>query len=188
LVSSPIQEGALTLMEIVFTKRDRHPKYGELLAPEKPNTVEGYNEVYELGGLFFAYSESYSGGASRSVGHRTQDEAVADLEESAQSHRNFWDEKVEWRKAGDRCPQIGEPQGARVIRAGHMHYVIGVELRDDQKRHPDARASLGHGGRKFVFRMLDTGEVITSTNVWSQGEIPAEYWVRLPDNAELLEP
>jgi len=41
----------------------------------------------------------------------------------------------------------------------------------------------GHGGRKFTFERLDTGEIVESTNVWSGGRIPKIWRDRLPDNA-----
>lgn len=43
----------------------------------------------------------------------------------------------------------------------------------------------GYGGRKFIFRM-NNGKIITSTNVWCQGQIPRTHRERLPDNATLV--
>lgn len=41
----------------------------------------------------------------------------------------------------------------------------------------------GHGGRKFRFKMIETGEVVTTTNLWYQGEIPESHKDKLPDTA-----
>lgn len=41
----------------------------------------------------------------------------------------------------------------------------------------------GFGGALFRFRLLATGEVIESNNVWYQGRIPDEYRDVMPDNA-----
>lgn len=40
----------------------------------------------------------------------------------------------------------------------------------------------GHGGRKFRIRILSTGEIITTTNLWCRGN-PSEHFAR-PDDAE----
>lgn len=41
----------------------------------------------------------------------------------------------------------------------------------------------GHGGRKFSIRFND-GREITTTNLWSQGDIPKHFKDRLKDNAK----
>lgn len=65
-----------------------------------------------------------------------------------------------------------------VIRAGGKHYRLGSE--------DERQAFRGYGGRYFAFRMLATGEVVRTTNLWHQGTVPVEYHDRLPDNAEQL--
>lgn len=45
---------------------------------------------------------------------------------------------------------------------------------------------LGYGGRKFKIKMLDTGEVIETNNLWCQGDVPEEYKSRLPNTAEFV--
>lgn len=44
----------------------------------------------------------------------------------------------------------------------------------------------GFGGRKFKIKMFDTREVIETNNLWCQGEIPAEYREKLPNNAKFI--
>ena len=44
----------------------------------------------------------------------------------------------------------------------------------------------GFDGRKFKIKMFDTGEVIETNNLWCQGEIPAEYREKLPNNAKFI--
>lgn len=86
-------------------------------------------------------------------------------------HENFWEEKKVWRDNGD----ITEER-AVVIRCGGKHYLLYPKGANDQ--------CSGFGGREFSFYVQNgphAGKVITSTNVWCQGEIPAE--VDLPDNA-----
>ena len=79
----------------------------------------------------------------------------------------FWDEKVAIKDA------------PYVMRVEHTHYIIG----DPDPTNPWR----GHGGRKFIFERLDTGERIESTNVWYQGQIPTDYDDLLPDNARIIE-
>lgn len=44
----------------------------------------------------------------------------------------------------------------------------------------------GCGGRTFNVRMLETGEEFQTSNLWCQGNIPAHFKDRLPDNAEFI--
>lgn len=81
----------------------------------------------------------------------------------------FWDEKVAWRANGDRAAE-----GEQVIRAGGEHYVVGPE---------DKPGLRGFYGDPFAFR-LNGGELVHTTNLRHQGEIPPEYVDQLPDNAE----
>jgi predicted nucleic acid-binding Zn ribbon protein len=60
----------------------------------------------------------------------------------------------------------------------HKSYHLGDENSKSSFR--------GHGGSKFVIRMKDTGKLITTTNLWSQGIIPEEYYKDIEDNAEFV--
>lgn len=44
----------------------------------------------------------------------------------------------------------------------------------------------GYGGRKFKIKMLDTGKIVETNNLWCQGDVPEEYKSRLPDTAEFV--
>ena len=45
----------------------------------------------------------------------------------------------------------------------------------------------GFGGRKHTLQNLTTGEIITTTNLWCQGDIP-KYWKQfLPDTHKFVE-
>lgn len=69
----------------------------------------------------------------------------------------------------------GDP---RVVRANGRHYCLG----------PDELATparwKGFGGAGYTVRFHD-GRVIVAHDLWSQGEIPAHFRERLPDNARL---
>lgn len=58
-------------------------------------------------------------------------------------------------------------------------YHIGKEPKDLINTY-----GLGYGGMKFCIKMLDTGEVITTHNLRSNGKVPKEYGVK--DNAVFL--
>jgi hypothetical protein len=74
----------------------------------------------------------------------------------------------------DRLPMRDE---ARVARIGGYHYVIGKEDPNIPLR------NRGSAGQKYVIHFFD-GREVTTTNLWHQGEIPAHFRERLPDNAE----
>lgn len=80
----------------------------------------------------------------------------------------FWDEWVERADRGD---------DDKIVRVDGNHYHIGDEMSSSLFR--------GFGGRKFVIRFHD-GREVTSTNLWGQGDIPAHFRKRLPDNAEFV--
>lgn len=71
--------------------------------------------------------------------------------------------------------RMNETNGVRIKGS---HYQVG----DETKCNPKFK---GHGGREFRIRMF-TGEIITTTNLWGQGNIPAIFHDRMPDNAEFL--
>lgn len=44
----------------------------------------------------------------------------------------------------------------------------------------------GCGGRKFKIKMLDTGKIVETNNLWCQGDVPDEYKSLLPNTAEFV--
>lgn len=64
-----------------------------------------------------------------------------------------------------------------VARINNNHYTIGREQDDGGFR--------GHAGRKFIIK-FDDGEVIKTTNLWHQGEIPERFRKYLPNNATFV--
>lgn len=81
----------------------------------------------------------------------------------------FWSEKVGW---------ITDPHYAdRVARIDGHHYVISPE--------DGNRGMRGFGGQRFVIAFND-GRQVTTTNLWHQGEMPAFWRERLPDNARFV--
>lgn len=65
----------------------------------------------------------------------------------------------------------------RSVRLDGVHRFIGDE----------GAASRGHYGARFVVTFLD-GRTVTTSNLWHQGEIPARFRDRLPDNAASVVP
>lgn len=63
---------------------------------------------------------------------------------------------------------------ATSVRVNGHHYQMGVE-----SAHPRDK---GHAGARFVIRFHD-GRTAITTNLWHQGEVPAHFAERLPDNA-----
>lgn len=66
----------------------------------------------------------------------------------------------------------GDP---RSVRLNGVHRFIG----DGQG------SSRGHYGARFVVEFLD-GRTVTTADLWHQGEIPARFRDRLPDNARAV--
>lgn len=133
--------------------------------------------------LLWFYEQHTHGGATGSIGYLTREDALADLANHIWEHIQFWETKVEYRNNGDMTIaskwELRHDTPDRVIRCNGIHYTIEPEPTSHTNR-----GMLGHGGHRFRFRMLDTGDVITSHNVWRQGQIPVEYRELLPDNAE----
>lgn len=75
----------------------------------------------------------------------------------------------------DKLPLVNDPSVARIN--GH-HYAIGPE--DNT-----AKVMRGFGGSTSIIRFND-GREVTTTNLWTQGDIPAHFASRLPDNAVFL--
>lgn len=80
-------------------------------------------------------------------------------------HINTWNERSE---------QKDNPNSVIV---DHNAYWIGEEKSKSFFR--------GFGGHQFKINFYD-GRYIESTNLWDNGEIPEEYWDKLPNNAEFL--
>lgn len=77
--------------------------------------------------------------------------------------REFWAEKI----AAKHAPTT--------VRAGGQHYFIGPE---------DSRGMRGFDGAKVAVRFHD-GRTVVTTNLWTNGTIPAALREQLPDNATL---
>ena len=78
----------------------------------------------------------------------------------------FWTEKIE----------IFSNRHA--IIDGKMFYI-----KDDKPK--EYKGFLGFGGRKFNIQFND-GQIITTRNMWHNGEIPDHFRDRLPDNAVFI--
>ncbi len=52
---------------------------------------------------------------------------------------------------------------------------------------PSRYGFLGFSGRRFWIRFFD-GQMLSTNNLWMQGDIPSEYRSALPDNAEFCTP
>lgn len=61
------------------------------------------------------------------------------------------------------------------LRIEHNHYVVGKETES-------VFGGRGFGGRRFTIKRND-GTLVTTTNLWHQGQIPVHFQERLPDNA-----
>lgn len=70
-----------------------------------------------------------------------------------------------------------EPLRVAIV-AGH-HYIIGDE---PVKGYPQM---LGFGGSKFIIRFHD-GRIVTTHNLWHQGEITPYWRAKFPNNAEFV--
>jgi hypothetical protein len=79
---------------------------------------------------------------------------------------DFWDSKV-------------KSKNGRVIINSECYYI--------KPDNPNAMFK-GHGGRSFKIRILDTGEVIHTKNLWNAGGVPDVFKNELPDNAEFMKP
>lgn len=63
--------------------------------------------------------------------------------------------------------------------------VRGVRGRSHYTAYPGGGRTAGFGGDKWRFKMVDTGSIFESTNLWHQGEIPECLNDHFPINAEL---
>lgn len=71
---------------------------------------------------------------------------------------------------------VGDPEA--IVINGY-HYMDGGRKTGTQS------SFLGFGGREFKVRMFD-GRVISTNNMWGQGDIPERFRSRIPDNAEFV--
>lgn len=44
----------------------------------------------------------------------------------------------------------------------------------------------GFGGAKHAIKKFDSGEIIYTDNLWTNGDVPEKFWDKLPDNAEFI--
>ena len=84
---------------------------------------------------------------------------------------NFWLEKARL--------AVDPGYKNRVVRVNGSHYMIGDE--------GGTKSFRGFGGHEFVIEFYD-GRVVTSTNLWSQGEIPLAWRNIMPNNARFVKP
>lgn len=91
----------------------------------------------------------------------------------------FWEEKVRWAENGDEMPATGRHAAAPVARVDGWHYIVKPHNTTSPPQF------LGFSGALFVFEFAD-GRAITSNDVMCQGEIPAHFRDRLPDNAAIV--
>ncbi|MFM9373232.1 hypothetical protein [Streptomyces sp. Da 82-17] len=91
----------------------------------------------------------------------------------------FWLEKVAMHLDGDQCRDLRRGETYPVARVNGHHYAI-------RPHDPVTRPGLlGFYGQQFTFHFHD-GREITSNDVMSQGDIPARFRDRLPDNAVIV--
>lgn len=129
--------------------------------PEGPPWMGWVNQVW------------WSGGGSGSTVMHTREQAIKELWAMAYRRWLSWEHRVREMQTGD-LTKNGYP----IIRCEGHHYTLGDYGRNIR--------GAGYGGHQFRFRMKDTGQIVLSRNVWSQGEIPLEYLSILIDNAEMV--
>lgn len=98
---------------------------------------------------------------------------ISDVKEAMLEHQmcfgcNFWRERL---------VEDAELPPHRWCMIDGTHYVIGYEDSNDYFR--------GFGGREFYIKFND-GTIITTTNLWCQGEPPLEWKEKFPDNAVFI--
>jgi hypothetical protein len=87
--------------------------------------------------------------------------------------KNFWQQYIDAKNNGDLMTN-----GNKVVRINGSHWVIGPVSGGGMR---------GYGGHKFVIEFIEgphKGEIITTTNLWYQGEINPKFINQLPDNAK----
>ena len=73
--------------------------------------------------------------------------------------------------------QVINKDDPKVVRIDGVQYRIGYENQDSFR---------GYNGRKFNIK-LSNGDIIETTNLWHNGDIPDSFKELLPDNAEFQE-
>jgi hypothetical protein len=144
------------------TEADRHP-----LAAAS----QGYCAVFELDGRWTAYRAT-SGGWMEAT-QSTRELAAQLLMDDVSKAREVWDG---WVEDGER-----DVNGNQVIRYGHVLYTVQPTPTRDYPR-----GWKGFGGRHWKFRLLSSGQIVDTENLWFHGVIPTDYRDRLVDNAEQL--
>ncbi|MCX4792550.1 hypothetical protein OG369_43015 [Streptomyces sp. NBC_01221] len=91
----------------------------------------------------------------------------------------FWTEKIRWAADGDQMPGNYSQGPVPVARVNGRHYVV------KPMNTTTPHQFLGFGGALWTFLFKD-GREITSNDVMTQGEIPAHFRNRLPDNAVIV--
>lgn len=87
---------------------------------------------------------------------------------------DFWMEKIRWAEHPD---PLHQP-----VRVDGKHYCYDPRnlLVSGDSRYK------GFGGSFFKICFLDTADVVVTNDLWHQGDIPARFRDRLPDNAVFL--
>lgn len=67
-----------------------------------------------------------------------------------------------------------------------VFFIDHVRYCDSGRVDKNTRGFVGFGGREFKIKLLGSGKVIFTNNLWCQGDIPELFWSRMPDNAEFL--
>lgn len=72
-----------------------------------------------------------------------------------------------------------------IVKEKHKHVFIKGECMAIGDEDPTNRMR-GFGGHKFSIKILTTGEIIETTNLWYQGVVPESHKELLPDTAEFV--
>ena len=80
-------------------------------------------------------------------------------------HIDFWNE------------QVDNKDDPKIVRIDGVQYRIGSKNQDSFR---------GYSGREFRIKLFN-GDIIETTNLWHNGDIPEEFKELLPDNAEFQE-
>lgn len=106
--------------------------------------------------------------------------ASATIDSAADFNASYWQMYILARQHGDLTAS-----GDKVARINGRHYTIG---RKKPHTHLELRQA-GFGGREFRIRFVSgphAGQTVVTHNLWSQGAIPDEFRIQLPDNAEFV--
>jgi hypothetical protein len=131
--------------------------------------IEYTVEPYKAGGL--RGFQIHTGGQPLGRIYSNEADAILDAGKSIQFYVDFWTQRLGEKERDD----------IETFVVDQWHYIKGDE-------NDWAPAMRGYGGRQFWFRDLATGEITTSTNVWSQGRVPDWFTKYLPNTHELVYP